>query len=521
MATDADILAQVQALDAKERAKLDALLCGYAVFQAAYKNDPAAFARDCIQWDAGDGLTDYQADILSTLVTHHRVAVRSLHGAGKTMTAAIAVLWFALTRDGVTDWKLAMTASAWRQLSLYLLPEIHKWARRLRWDKIGRAPFTQNELLTLNLKLSTGEAFAVASNDPAFIEGMHASSACYVYDEAKAIPDGIWDATEGAFSTAGGTAHNEVFALAISTPGEPQGRFFDIHNHKPGLEDWQTRHVNLSAAIAAGRVSPDWAAQRKAQWGEGSPVYQNRVLGEFATSQTTGIIPLAWVEAANERWLDWQAQGFPGAFTGVGVDVGGGTGGDKITLALCYAGVKILEVRSKAFAVDPSITTMEVAGEVNGLLRKHGGMAVVDVIGLGAGVQHRLTELGRDSIPFNAGATTDLTDISGELGFENWRAAAWWGLRELLDPQSGAGVCLPPDDALTGDLTAPHVARISSLGKLLVESKKDLRKRLGRSTDAADAVIQIIIGPLLWAAKRGAPQKTYNYEFHKVASLGY
>jgi hypothetical protein len=520
MLTDQKILNRVQSMNAKECGKLDALLSGYSVFQAAYRHDPAAFARDCIQWEADSGLADYQAEILDSLVKHHRIAVRSLHGAGKTMTAAIVVLWFALTRDGATDWKLAMTASAWRQLSLYLLPEIHKWARRLRWDKIGRAPFTPNELLTLNLKLSTGEAFAVASSDPAFIEGMHASSACYVYDEAKAIPEGIWDATEGAFSTGNDTVKNEVFALAISTPGEPQGRFFDIHNHKPGLEDWQTCHISLSAAIAAGRVSADWAAQRRAQWGEGSAVYQNRVLGEFATSQTTGIIPLAWVEAANERWLDWQAQGFTGVFTGVGVDVGGGTGGDKITLALCYAGVRVLEIRSKAFAVDPSITTMEVAGEVNGILQKRGGLAVVDVIGLGAGVQHRLTELGRDSIPFNAGAATDLTDISGELGFENWRAAGWWGLRELLDPQSGAEVCLPPDDALTGDLTAPHVERISSTGKLLVESKDKLRKRLGRSTDSADAVIQIIVGPLLWTAKRGAPQR-YNYEFHKAASLGY
>jgi len=514
-----DIDARLQTLTPEQQAKLDALLSGYSVFQAAYRNAPAAFARDCLRWDAGDGLTDYQADILTQLVQRRRVAVRSPHGAGKTMTAAIVVLWFALTRDGVTDWKLAMTASAWRQLSLYLLPEVHKWARRLRWDKIGRPPFTQNELLTLNLKLSTGEAFAVASNDPAFIEGMHASAVCYVYDEAKAIPDGIWDATEGAFSTDGGNAGQEVFALAISTPGEPQGRFFDIHNHKPGLEDWQTRHITLAAAEAAGRISAAWAAQRLAQWGEGSAVYQNRVLGEFATSQTTGIIPLVWVEAANERWEIWTEQGRPARqFTGVGVDVGGGTGGDKITLALCYDGCKISEIRSKAFAIDPSITTMEIAGEVNAILKK-GGVAVVDVIGLGAGVQHRLTEMGRDSIPFNAGAATNLSDASGELGFENWRAAGWWLMRELLDPQNGAEVCLPPDDALTGELTAPHVKRIGSNGKMLVESKEEIRKRLGRSTDSADAVIQVIVGPLLWQEKN-APL-VYSNAFQNIANLGY
>jgi hypothetical protein len=123
---------------------------------------------------------------------------------------------------------------------------------------------------------------------------------------------------------------------------------------------------------------------------------------------------------------------------------------------------------------------------------------VVDVIGIGAGVQHRLVELNKPAIPFNAAAATGYTDKSGELGFANWRAAGWWMLRELLDPSSGVTVCLPPDDILTGDLTAPHIKRITSTSKMLVESKEEIRKRIGRSTDVADAVIQIIIGPHLW-----------------------
>jgi hypothetical protein len=200
------------------------------------------------------------------------------------------------------------------------------------------------------------------------------------------------------------------------------------------------------------------------------------------------------------------------------VDVGGGTGGDKIALALCYDGVKISEVRAEAYAVDPSITTMEIAGKVAGIL-KHGGCAVVDVIGLGAGVQHRLTEMGLDSIPFNAAARTDFTDKSGELGFENWRAAGWWFLRELLDPSGGVGVCLPPDDELTGDLTAPHLKRIGSNGKMLIESKDEIKKRIGRSTDMADAVIQALVGPLLWYEHNAPP--VLDDRFRRAANLGY
>lgn len=218
-----------------------------AAFKRKYRADRVAFAHDCVEWSGNEQPTPYQDEIFGALDIHRRVAVRGPHGIGKTAIAALAVLHFALTRD-FEDWKCATTASAWRQLSKFLWPEIHKWARRLKWDKILRQPFTQSELLTLNLRLTSGEAFAVASASHEMIEGAHADTLLYVFDEAKAISNEIFDAAEGAFS------NGECFALAISTPGEPSGRFYDIHRRKPGLEGWWVRHVTLDEAIAAGRI---------------------------------------------------------------------------------------------------------------------------------------------------------------------------------------------------------------------------------------------------------------------------
>ncbi len=117
--------------------------------------------------------------------------------------------------------------------------------------------------------------------------------------------------------------------LAISTPGEPQGRFYEIHARRPGCEDWWVRHVTLLECLRAGRIGPEWAAQRKVQWGEQSAVYRNRVLGEFASSEEDGIIPLTWIEAANERWQALQESGQWGPFLRCGVDVArGGRGSD-------------------------------------------------------------------------------------------------------------------------------------------------------------------------------------------------
>ncbi len=443
-------------------------------FKVQYRNDPVAFVHDCIDWK-DEQPAPYQDEILELLAVNRRVAARGPHGLGKSALASWAILWFALTRDG-EDWKIPTTASAWRQLSRFLWPEIHKWARRLRWDKIDRGPFNENsELLSLNLKLKTGEAFALASDNAALIEGAHAANLLYIFDESKTIPPPTWDSAEGAMSS------GDCYWLAISTPGDPNGQFYDIHARRPGFEDWQVRHVKLSEAIEAGRISREWAEQRKAQWGETSAVYQNRVLGEFAASEEDGVIPLAWIEAANQRWLEWVEAGrkLPDLMTAVGVDVAR-SGKDKTAYALRY-GWLISELR-RTNRED----TMQTAGRVAGILDAHGGKAIVDVIGIGAGVFDRLREQKKKVVAFNAAEATAKRDKSKELGFVNCRSAAWWAMREILETEP---VALPPDDLLTGDLTAP-TWRVVSGGKIQVESKDEIRKRIGRSTDDGDAVIQ-------------------------------
>jgi len=447
-----------------------------------YADDPVAFAHDCIAWPDGERLADYQEEILANLLTYRRESVRGPHGLGKTAVAAILVHWFALTRDG-DDWKVLTTASAWRQLTAYLWPEIAKWGRRLRWELIGREPYRAGEeLLARSLKLASGQASALASDRPEALEGAHADQLLYILDEAKSIAPATFDAIEGAF------ASGECYALAISTPGEPAGRFYEIQARRPGSEDWHVTHVSLERAIAAGRVSAEWADQRAKQWGEGSAVYANRVLGEFAASAQDGVIPLAWVEAANERWLGWQESGEKAPpFTCVGVDVAR-SGSDKTICALRHERF-ITELREGSRA-----DTMAVTGQVAGILRAGGGYAAVDVIGIGAGVVDRLREQGFEVLAFNAAAATPLLDSSRELGFANCRSAAWWTLRELLDPANGWQIALPPDDLLTGGLTSPRWRETSS-GRIQVESKEQIRQRLGRSTDHGDAVIQAFWSP--------------------------
>lgn len=454
-----------------------------------YLNDPVGFARDCIDWPGGQGLTDYQIDVLALLQKHKRLAVRGPHGLGKTATNAIAVLWFAITREAArVDWKVPTTAGSWHQLQAYLWPECHKWNLRIRWDRVEMAPWRpERELLTYGIKLRYGQAFAASVGRPELIEGAHADHLLFIFDESKAIPSEIFDAAEGALSGTG-----EALALAQSTPGPPQGRFYEIHSQKRGLHDWKIRHVKLTEAVAAGRVAPDWAESRRLQWGEDSAIYRNRVLGEFHESEEDVVIPLAWVEAAVARWHEWNDAGRPvqPGRKVVGVDVA--RGGTDLTAMAERQGSVVTGLHTYNLA-----DTTKVAYRVRRRLGHQTDLAVIDVIGVGAGVVDLTRSWKLNIHAFNASRKSNRRDRIGDYTFVNQRAAMWWMAREMLDPAFDPTLAIPPHEELEAELSAPHW-RVTPAGKIEVESKDDIRKRLGRSTDHADAVLQTLLTDAEW-----------------------
>lgn len=480
-----DFKKQWRSISMEDRVKIFKLAKTYFAFRKRYRNDLEGFILNCFKWEEKKHIypSEDQLYIARNFQEKKRASIRALHGVGKTALAAIIVIWFCLTRDVDSDWKVITTASAWRQLTKYLWPEIHKWLKKIKWEMIGRPPLRPKyQLLDLSIKLNSGSAFAVASDNYEYIEGAHADSLLYVFDESKAIPDETWDAAEGAFSTAGGDMGTddarEVYVLSISTPGEPMGRFFDIQSKKPGYKDWWTYHCNLKNAIEQGRVSASWADNRKLQWGETSALYKNRVLGEFAQSEEDCIIPLKYIEMAVARFdinaakkMKVEQIGFdPARF-----------GEDKSCMAF----------RSKLWITGiwawPKTDTMASTGRVMKATANNKATVkiVVDVIGIGAGIYDRLKELGRKVVSFNAGSKTNKSDMSKQLEFVNKRAASWWMMKDLLMTEE---VALPDDETLIGDLAAPKWKPTSS-GKIQVESKEEIKKRLGRSTDYADAVI--------------------------------
>lgn len=473
---------------------------------AVYRDDPVGFARDCIYWPRGrktgiaGGLAEYQEEVLTALVEHERVAVRGPRTLGKTFNASVAIIWFALTRDACgEDWKVVVTAGAWSQLQQYLWPEVRtKLTPRLNWDAIGREPFKPAEEMTLlGLRLRYGAVTMAAPTDSGKIEGAHADELFVVLDEAKLIPESTWNSLEGAFAGAGPESDQAAYALASSTPGAPEGRFFKIHDGAAGYEDWHAIWVQLPRVLKAKRMTEVWRKQRAEQFGEDSAWYANHVLGEFARQQVDRVIRQDHLEEANERWRLLELGGSSrgdllvpahdslGPLEIIGADIAG-RGEDRTVYALRH-GMVISAVIVRPHEPDTAVTTDDL--EALAKVPERAARVVIDAIGQGEVIANELRKRGRSVVDFVASERTDMRTRGGQLGFTAVRDAAWWNLREMLEPGSGFNLAIPPDDQLTADLLAPRWEEVTG-GKIKVEPKKEIRKRLERSTDCGDAVVQ-------------------------------
>jgi len=441
------------------------------------------FAHDVI----GMELHDYQKRILNSLQKYRRVSVKSLRGVGKTAMASVFILWAVTCCP--TEIKIICTASVWEQLTKYLFPEIRKWAFQADFESIGVDMRDGKEILAREIQLNQGQkhVFMTSPNVAERIEGAHAATVVYVFDEAKIIPDEIFDAIEGAFATAGTNAFVGVF----STPGAPIGRFYDIHRHATGLEHWHTESVSLDEALDAGMIDIEHVETQKRLWGEDSPLFQNHFLGEFAESSDWGIIKLSWIQDAVNRWhkaqefLDYKNDE-PKVVWGVDP---ADTGVDNTAISRWVGNVceYVKYFNEEVMVTIPRLIKLGINKETD--------LIAFDGLGIGAGAYQVLRNDGYavKNIKFSAKAVdrvgNALTDSTGINTFQNTRVAAYWALREALDPSSAAfaNIALPPDDKMIQDLIVHEYSE--SMGVIrMKESKDKIRDRIGRSPDGGDAI---------------------------------
>ncbi len=434
---------------------------GYDLFA----DDPVGF----IEYILDERPWSIQAQIAEALRDNPQVAVPSCFGSGKDWIAARLVCWWVAT-GGIA----VTTADTYRQVRDILWRELRK--AHIRGGLPGNIPSIESRW-----EVPETGAFAIGIKpddyNPEGLQGIHGRRVLVVLDEANGIGAPLWEAAKGLIVNEGSRV------LAIGNPHEPAGAFFEACR----TPTWKVIHISVMDTpnftgeqvpekAQAELVSPFWLEQRRAEGLEGTPWWQAKVLGQFPDTASNAVIPLAWVEEARQR------QHIPDAREWAGLDVARFGNDDSALVEGSGNGPESVEV---VHGQD----TMQVAGMGMRYLTSRRGNLAVDVIGVGAGVVDRIKEQKPPGTLLGVNVA-DTPDHDTDL-LLNLRSQVWWDVRRALDPKTDEHISLArlgeQDYArLRSELTAPTY-RMTSSGKVQIESKEEMKARGLPSPDLADA----------------------------------
>jgi hypothetical protein len=435
--------------------------------------DPVRFAEEAL----GLVLWDGQKTLLRSIARHKRTACRSGQKTGKSTVFAAAALWWALTKK---RGQVVITAPSGHQVRNILWKEVTRLYHGSRIH-LGGKLFKQPDR---GWELSGDRGIICVTTDkPERMQGLSGANLLMLIDEGSGFPEDLWEPIFGNMA-GGGT---------LATAGNPtrtSGTYFEAFKQP---EFWSLIHLSSEDTPNArtgvdtipGLATRDFIETRRRDWGTASAAYQVRILGNFPSQSDDAVVALGLVNAAQERWNEDLVG--EGQLT-IGIDVA--RFGDDESVLYPRRGSVFYECEHIQGA-----DTIALAGKVRMLARKlrRPGEKVrlnIDEIGVGAGLVDTLTadvnELGE---PEWEVCGINVAESPTAEGFVRLRDQLWFGAADWL--ASGA---IPDDPKLLSELVDPTYS-FDAQGRRQVESKKNTKKRLGRSPDRADAFCLAIYQP--------------------------
>lgn len=505
----------------------------------SYINDWCLFAREYLRVN----LDEEQEEALRAIQHNPKVVIVSGTSRGKDYVMAVAAICFMyLTprwdekRNMIGNTKVILTAPTSRQVKEIMMPEISRVFRN--------SVYLPGSLTGLKITTPYEEwflsAFKASDNSTEAWTGIHAANIFIGVTEGTGLKDLIYNAMEGNLQGNSRLAiamnHNIDHGYAANATRSPE--FVRIQ-----LNSMNAPNVKAKKIIHPGQVDYDWVAARVREWATPIPekdvrftegdflfegayyrpndLFRVKVLGMAPKVSEGVLIPPEWVEAAFARWKEMQkgeiitAQGVKGTPAEValltkpmrlGVDVAG-MGRDKSCFVPRH-GDYVPRIEASHGTSDT--VHMEVTGKTIAMMKAATdtftglyAQSFIDTIGEGAGCFSRMAEQAKNdpdhawmqnryhSVKFSEAAEQygkPLKDASGEREFLNMRAYLYWALRDWLDPAQNSKAALPTDQELKAELTEIKWQYLSS-GKIKMESKEEIRKRLKRSPDKSDALV--------------------------------
>jgi hypothetical protein len=233
------------------------------------------------------------------------------------------------------------------------------------------------------------------------------------------------------------------------------------------------------------RVEADWAREQIELHGKEDPWVMIYILGKFPPGGVNKLLSVQDVEAAMSRQVPRDAYEF--AQKRLGIDAAR-FGDDPWVIfprqgRCAFTPVMMRGPRSQD-VVSRVLQAKERWGSEVEFFDDTGGWAVGAIDGLVA--------VGHSPIPVNFSSQKTQDDR-----MYNVRAEIYWRMAEWIK----SGGCLPHHPELIKELTAPTYGYRG--GKILLEEKDQLKKRVGHSLDFADALALTFYHPEMAAARLG------------------
>lgn len=469
-----------------------------------WRSDWCLFAKEVLKVN----LDQEQQRILRAVQTEKMVSVCSGTARGKDFISAVAAMCFMYLTpkfntkgELIENTKIALTAPTDRQVTNIMYPEIMRLFKRA---KILPGRPVANDIRTdYEEWFLTG--FKASKDNQEAWTGFHAVNTMFVVTEASGIDDLIWGAIEGNLQ---GNSRlllvfnsNSRIGYAANSQRSPRFKKFR-------LDSLSSPNVIEKKIIIPGQVDYEWVLDKVINWcicisedekneAEGdfqfeidgvkkwyrpNDLFRVKVRGMFPVVSEDALIPIEWVERANNNWKHREPVSYNNRY---GADVAG-MGRDNS--CICER-VEDYLYPFKSYSGTDSTSHMQFAGVIkNNLSNKTNAFCFIDTIGEGAGVYSRLIEQNiKNAISCKYSESgTGLKDITGQYEFENMRAYLFWCAREWLNPSLNPNVAVPPDDEFLQEATEIRY-KFKSNGKIIIEPKEDIKKRIKRSPDKFDA----------------------------------
>lgn len=512
-----------------------------------YAEDIRAFAEEVL----GIKLYRRQLEITEAILKYRRVFVKSGHSLGKTAVAAvIAEFVFSCLGDSVltsAPSRDQIKTILWKQIDANRVGASQIGLKRLPGDLFRGTPELRVE------GRPDWWALGFFTDKPDRAAGRKHPRMFVILDEMSGIPQWFLDGIDSSMASQGARM------LGIGNPIRSHGPFFDFFQSKnpeyafitisvtdsPNVtkaqaeEIWQ-RILEISPRTAAeirpsidakineepidGLCDYKWIIEKIDEWRDDINTIRTRLLGLFPGDESSKVIPMAYIEAAQALWeeleeeeADYEVQ--PVIHCAY-LDCAG-EGADYSVLSY----LKGQRIHVEWVTNEPNrMETAEMVFEwLKGLPEdQKPAWLAMDVANVGGGILDRLTQLkgehpevfGRCQLKgHHPGSSPD-----DRKNFDKSPSELYWRLRESirLDLPREERLAIPPENripfierriaenlgrsttrkpvSLTAELNA-RTYTIDNRERTVVETKPQLKKRKILSTDVADSVAGLMYRP--------------------------